>query len=187
MEDKMLSLEEIQNCEKININIVREAFMQAEKRLNDILDTKKQFEQKAFTLFSGYLTGTIGLFTIAVTLFNEKSKNNLFMAFIISGILLLVGSIFLSISLKGFNYGYLGSTPRMWLKKYIIEGDEKSLSTMLSYITHYHQNRIDKSLNSNKIKTIFIDLGILFGIIALIVFVIMILFYNPLVPVPPSS
>jgi len=47
-----MTLEEIERSQ-VNLDIAREAFDQASKRLADMLDTKKAFEQKAFTLFSG--------------------------------------------------------------------------------------------------------------------------------------
>ena len=50
-----LSLEEI-GALNINIDVAREAYTQAEKRLQDALDTRKAFDQKAFTLFSAYIT-----------------------------------------------------------------------------------------------------------------------------------
>ena len=50
-----MTLEEIERSQ-VNLDIAREAFDQASKRLADMLDTKKAFEQKAFTLFNGYLT-----------------------------------------------------------------------------------------------------------------------------------
>jgi hypothetical protein len=56
----MMTLAELQNAE-INPLIAREAYDHAAKRLADALDTKKAFEQKAFTLFGGYLTISLAL------------------------------------------------------------------------------------------------------------------------------
>jgi hypothetical protein len=47
-----MTLEEIERSQ-VNLDIAREAFDQASKRLADMLDTKKAFEQKAFTCSVG--------------------------------------------------------------------------------------------------------------------------------------
>ena len=51
----MMTLAELQTAD-LNPTVVREAYDHAAQRLADSLDTKKAFEQKAFTLLGGYLT-----------------------------------------------------------------------------------------------------------------------------------
>lgn len=167
----MMTLKEI-HASKINLDIAKEAYTQAEKKLNDILDTKKQFEQKAFILFSGYLTSAIGLFVLRLTLFNNKK---LFSVFIVSSIILLLGVVSFCIALRTAQYGSLGSSPKMWLEKYILEGDNNMLSKMFAYLTFYCHEKIDISLKSNNLKAFFIDLGIYFGIIAIGIFIVRII------------
>ena len=64
----MLSLEQLKQS-KINPLVAREAYLQAEKRLSDVLDTKKSVEQKASNLFSAYVTVALALFGIGGAIF----------------------------------------------------------------------------------------------------------------------
>jgi hypothetical protein len=172
----MININELQNF-NINIDIAKEAFSQSEKRLNDILETKKQYEQKAFILLNSYFLTSTALFTIAFSIFKSK-ESLIFYGFIIYGIILFIATFCFILSLLKDDYGYLGSTPDMWLKKDILEGDNSSLAIMLSYITYYHQERINYSLISNQKKEKWIDRGIYLTLCSPIIFFIIItLFY----------
>jgi len=59
----MMTLEEIR-ASRINPLVVKEAHDQASKRLADVLDTKKTFEQKAFILFNAYIALALALFGV---------------------------------------------------------------------------------------------------------------------------
>ena len=56
----MLTLEQLGNS-NINADAAREAHTQSEKRLADLLETKKGFEQKAAVLLTGLTTLALGL------------------------------------------------------------------------------------------------------------------------------
>jgi hypothetical protein len=87
-----MTLDEIERSQ-VNLDIAREAFDQASKRLADMLDTKKAFEQKAFTLFSGYLTLSIALFGVAATLYKDHGLSFTVVSFVIVELTLIAGAI----------------------------------------------------------------------------------------------
>lgn len=171
----MLSLEEIRDS-KINIQIAREAYNQADKRLADILSTKEAFEQKAFTLFGGYMTALLGLFTAAGVLYEQSGINKLSISFLLSGAMVLLGVLCFVSALKGYGYGAAGSNPGMWLTKNIIDGDDDALPYMLACIIFHHQKRIKVSIESNRKKHFWISLGIAFGIASPIMLLLILCF-----------
>lgn len=144
----MLSLSELQTL-KINLAVIREAHEQAEKRLADALDTKKSFEQKAFTLFGAYTTISFALIGVAGSMFKDDGLTNMVMAMGASGFALIVGAVLLVSALHERIYGALGSNPDMWLRSNTVDGDESTLAMMLAYITFHHQERIKASIRSN--------------------------------------
>jgi hypothetical protein len=129
------------------------------------LDTKKSFE-KAFTLFSGYLTVSLALFGIAVALFKDQTKQHLALPFLIAGILFVLGAICFVLALKGREYGALASAPDMWLNGGTIDGADSVVPLMLAYITFYHHERIEKSETANRHKANLVSCGIYIGIAA---------------------
>ncbi len=162
----MLSLLEI---EKLHVNpaVAREAFEQASARLADILDTKKAFEQKAFTLFSGYLTVAIAVFGVGGAIYKgDQAWSPLAVAFLVAGALFVLGSILFMLALHDSTYGALASSPDMWLNAGTIDGDATVLPRMLAYITFYHQDRIDTSTRANNRKAACIRWGIYAGVAA---------------------
>ncbi len=163
----MLTKEAIKNLKHINMSIVREALNQAEKKLTDVIETKKQIEQKAFILFNGYLTLLIG--EISASFVVKTTHPNLFY-FLVSLIPFFVLSLILIVvSLHSYKYGSLGSNPSMWLEKTTLEGNENSLKVMLGYITFYHQDRIKQSIQSNDAKLMLINLSAYSSLVGLII------------------
>jgi len=158
-----MTLEEIERSQ-VNLDIAREAFDQASKRLADMLDTKKAFEQKAFTLFSGYLTLSIALFGVAATLYKDHGLSFTVVSFVIVELTLIAGAVCFVFALMDEKYGAVASDPNMWLNKGTIDGDETVLPRMLVYVTYYHQERIDISIESNNAKATHIRRGILLGV-----------------------
>jgi hypothetical protein len=147
-----MTLEEIERSQ-VNLDIAREAFDQASKRLADMLDTKKAFEQKAFTLFG-----------VAATLYKDHGLSFTVVSFVIVELTLIAGAVCFVFALMDEKYGAVASDPNMWLNKGTIDGDETVLPRMLAYVTYYHQERIDISIESNNAKTTHIRRGILLGV-----------------------
>jgi len=172
----MMTLEEIR-LSKVNLVVVREAYDHASKRLSDILDTKKSFEQKAFTLFNGYITVSLALFGVGGALFKQEGLSHLTAPFLGTGLFLIAGAICFVLALMDNKYGALASSPDMWLNQGTIDGDDSVLPLMLAYITFYHQERIDKSTEGNERKAIRIRIGIILGVVS--PFVLLVLFAIP--------
>ena len=112
MTASMMTLDEIRTAD-INPEIAREAYSQASMRLGDILETKKSYEQKAFTLFSGYLTATLALFGVGGTLFRHDGLTQTVSAFAGAGIIFAIGAMCLVIALLDADYGAVASDPNM--------------------------------------------------------------------------
>jgi hypothetical protein len=172
----MMTLDEIR-ASTINPIVVKEAHEQATKRLGDALDTKKTYEQKAFTLFSGYVTVSLALFGVGGAIFKEQGINHLVMPFWAAGVMFILGAILFVVSLRDKTYGAIASDPSMWLNKGTIDGGDNVLSVMLAYITYYHQERIDISVKNNLIKAYLIRYGIYLGVAA--PFVLLAMFLIP--------
>lgn len=77
---------------------------------------------------------------------------------------LIAGAVCFVFALMDERYGAIASDPSMWLNKGIIDGDGSALPRMLAYITYYHQERIDISVESNNAKATHIRRGILLGV-----------------------
>jgi len=163
-ENEMMNIEELQKA-KLNPRIVDEAFKESEKHLMEILECRKEFDSKAFTLLTGYLTA------IAVFLSLKGSGILMHSATLFLGasvFSLLLGSISLFFSLLGLNYGFLGSDPESWLRKSVVDSsDDAELTRMKAYLTFDRQKHIENGGKNNRHKLLFLEAGIVFGIIAL--------------------
>jgi hypothetical protein len=169
----MMTLEQLQDA-NINPSVVREAYDQAAKRLADALDTKKAFEQKAFTLLGGYLTISLALFGAGGAVHESTRMQHLFVPFFVTGVLFVLGTVCFLLALKDDVYGALASHPDMWLNAGTIDGPDTVLPTMLAYITFYHRERIDTSVAKNNSKAQWIRWGIYLGIAAPVIFMILV-------------
>jgi len=153
---------------KINFRIVENGLMEAEARLRDALGTKATLEQKAFILLNTYTLASIAIFSLLGVSISTNTAPNMCISFIISSFMFCCAIVFLVLSLKCSDYGVLGSYPNFWLQEGTIDGDQDTHSTMLAYTLHDYQDKIWKSDNSNIIKSGFLDVGILSGVIAIV-------------------
>lgn len=162
----MMTLDEIRSA-TLNPKIVEEAHKQAEKRLTDVLDTKKSFEQKAFVLLNAYLTLSLAVFGVAGSIYKTGWNSGQWIPFFASGLFLIFGAISFAVALMDDKYGAIGSNPDMWLNKETIgSNDDTALYAMLAYITFYYQERINQSIRSNERKAKRIKIGISLGILS---------------------
>ena len=167
----MLTLEELEHS-KINPTIAKEAYLQAEKRLSDVLDTKKSLEHRASTLFSSYVTIALALFGIGGVIFEDAGLHSKTWPFFIAGTVFVLGACFFMLVIKDDKYGFLGSAPDMWLNRGTIDGVDKSLAAMFAYLTYHHAKRIDISGRSNDRKICALRAGMLAGVAATVIFAI---------------
>jgi hypothetical protein len=170
----MLTLAELQ-ASKINAAVAREAYIQVDRHLSDVLDVKKSFEQKATTLLGAYVTISVALFGIGGAIFKDSGVGPKVWPFFGAGIAFIVGAWFFVAALKTGKYAAVGSTPEMWLNQGILDGGESALPAMLAYITFHHSERIRLSEKSNETKARYIGAGIIAGPAAAIVFLILLL------------
>jgi hypothetical protein len=173
----MMTLEDIQQA-TVNPLIAREAYDHAAQRLADTLDTKKTFEQKAFTLFSGYLTVTLALFGAGAAIYGDSELKYLFVPLWTAGTFLLIGTFCFLWALKDKAYGAIASHPDMWLNAGTIDGPDEVLPKMLPYITYYHRERIDTSVTMNENKAQWISRGIYLGIVTPLIFAVLTLVFR---------
>lgn len=172
--DAMMTLKEIERS-NVNKEVAREAYEQATKRLVDALETKKSYEQKAFTLFSAYLTISLALFGVGGALYKDDGFAFPVIAFWVCGGIFVSGAVFFVLALMDDRYGALASNPDMWLNRGTIDGDDTVLPRMLAYVTFYHHDRIDQINTANNVKARHIRYGILAGLAAPIVLLTLLL------------
>jgi hypothetical protein len=170
----MLTLAELQKA-KINPEAAREAYVQSDRHLSDLLDVKKSFEQKATTLLGAYVTLSVALFGIGGAIFKEAGIGPKDWPFFGAGLVFIIGAWFFVAALKTGKYPAVGSTPEMWLNHGTIDGQQNALPAMLAYITFHHSERIALCEGSNEQKARFISVGIASGPVAAIIFLILLI------------
>jgi hypothetical protein len=166
---KMLDLDQLKQS-TINPSVAKEVYAQAEKRLGDVLDTKKGIEQKASTFFSAYLTVSLALFGIGGAIFKEQGLSGRAIPFFISGGVFVVGAFIFMLALKDERYGLLGSPPDMWLNKGMIDGESSALDATYAYLAFHHAERIAISMDSNQLKMRRVRCGMWLGLAATVIF-----------------
>lgn len=170
----MLTLQEIQSS-TINLSVAREAYIQVDRHLLDILEVRKSFEQKAATLMGAYITISVALFGIGGAIFKETGAGARVWPFFGAGLVFIAGAWCFIAALKAGRYGAIGSTPEMWLNRGTIDGDDNALPAMLAYLTFHHRDRISLSVMGNRRKARWIDAGIFLGPVAPVFFLILFL------------
>jgi len=170
----MLSLEQLQ-ASTINLSVAREAYIQVDRHLLDVLDVRKSFEQKAATLMGAYITMSVALFGIGGAIFKEAGIATKIWPFFAAGIVFIVGAWCFMAALKAGRYAAVGSTPQMWLNRGIIDGGDNAVAAMLAYITFHHGERIAISVDGNERKARWIDAGIFLGPVAALLFMFLFL------------
>src|SRR5260370_7800810 len=106
----MLDLDELK-ATTLNPIVTKEIYLQAEKRLIDVLDTKKSIEQKASTFFSAYLTVSLALFGIGVAIFKEHVSNAKALPFFLAGAAFVDGALIFILALKDQKFVFFITPP----------------------------------------------------------------------------
>ena len=151
---------------RLNPEVAKEALVQTEKRLADVLDVRKSTEQKAQALFTAYVTLSIALFGIGGALVREVATRPIGWPFLAAGMFLLLGGGVLVFTQKGAEYGYLGTAPVVWLQAGTIDGGEQALPLVLASTVLDHEKRINGSLVSNRRKRVMMYAGMVCGLVA---------------------
>ena len=182
-----MTLDELK-ATNINEPIAREAHQQAQKRLEDVLNVKKELELKASALFGGYTTLALAVLALAGSLHKTLGLTVDVAGLGAAGGLLTLGAVFFVLALKDQNYGQLGSNPEMWLTEGIINSAvDNALPAMLAYVTYHYQTRIETSIASNRKKVGWLRCGIGCGVLAPLALIVSQVFPPLLGWIPPAS
>jgi uncharacterized membrane protein YgdD (TMEM256/DUF423 family) len=137
---------------EINETVAREALAQSERRLADLIEEKKSGEAKATTFFATYVTISIAVFGIGATLARDHSFSTVAWPFFVAGAVFMSGAILAGFVVVPGDFGFAGSTPKMWLINGTINAKDEDIGLILAYIVHAYQERIDRSWTANKAK-----------------------------------
>lgn len=162
--ETMLTPESLRSVD-VNLDVAKEALVQAERRLGDALEAKKTVEQKATVLFGAYVTISLALFGFGGTLAKNTNVAAKVWPIFVAGMFFVVGAGAFASVFKSAEYGNLGSEPSMWLQSGRIDGDKDELARMFAYLTYHHANRIQVSYDSNAWKGRSLSFGLIMGIV----------------------
>jgi hypothetical protein len=155
-----------------NADVAKEAFSQGERRLADILDTKKAIEQKATSMFSAYVTISLAVSGVGATILRDPIRAENAWPFFGSAGLFVIGAFFFMSALKGANYGTLGSSPTIWLRAGVIDapkdGDEPART--LAQLAHGFEAHINSGISANDKKYASIHWGMKLGLVGVVAF-----------------
>lgn len=184
MTDKMMTLEELQDC-NISLPIVREALAQAEKMLGDFLKTKEGINQKLFILFNGYMPVLIALIT--ASFFVAQNAKTFMLLFFLTPLscFFMISILLFIIAFRGSRQGTIGTSPAFWLRKDTISGDESTLAVVLAYLVHSYEKRIAASEQSNNKKMMLQNMGLYLSITGIILSAIIFWLADYLYILPP--
>lgn len=148
----------------VQTEVAKEALAHAEKRLADLLETKKSFELRASTLLTGFTTlalavvGAGGGFLTSTVLAGSAPKA-LPYAFFVASLPLMVAAWCMVRVLRPAAYGNLGSAPGVWLQPGVINAGENVVPVMQAYVTHSMKERIDKTNQTNDARAQILSCG----------------------------
>jgi hypothetical protein len=130
---------------------VREAASQVDKRLADLLDTKKTFDQRAIALLGPSVSLAVAL-AGASGLAVLSSNPEIVAALAASSICMTLAAVACVLSLQVRNYGAQGADPAHWLKPGTLTGSDVELAQALAELIWHHRERINDSTTSNDSK-----------------------------------
>lgn len=146
---------------KINPEVAREAFQQADIMLADVLENRVAIERRAYMLLIGFLPATGAIWAGAP----GSSAGMAALILIALGVLLLL-AVF-----RGTSYPARGTSPRAWINAGIIDGSQSALAHTLAHLARHTADRIDLGVHANAKKLRLIDAALLCGAASLMVLV----------------
>lgn len=161
---RMLTLEEIVKTKYANLSTLQEGLRQAEQRLNDCFETRKDTESKTHTLLSIFVSITVALFSAPQILAIDEPT--LHGAIILTGLCFFTSVLCLFRSLKTSMYGVLGRHPHTWLQPGVLEGGDGVHAGILAIVLHDYHIYIGTSDNSNQDKKRWLNRGMILGVSA---------------------
>lgn len=152
----LMTPEEIQAC-TVQPDVAKEAYAQVEKRLTDLLETKKSFEQRASTLLTGFsalalaLVGAGGAFFTSQPLVGHAPKYLPF-AFFAAAIPMIWAVWYMVRAQQPISAGLLGSTPDFWLRPGVIDAPGNVVPAVQAYVVYYMADRINTTERANSVR-----------------------------------
>ena len=143
----------------INAEVAREAFLQADVMLIDVLDNRKALEQRAFILLAGYLPYTGSIIPAAAASWGAKAAL----------IAAALGIVLLLASFRGMTYPARGTSPRAWINAGIIDGSESALAHTHAHLARQMADRIDLGIKANGSKLRLINAALACGAASIVV------------------
>ena len=161
--DQIMSLAEIQQA-TIQAEVAKEAFTQVEKRLSDLIETKKSFETRAQALLTGYTTLALAVIGAGGSFFTSAplvghAPSLMPVAFFAAGIPLLIAVYCMVWALQPASYGNLGSSPHIWLKPGVINAPENVVPTVQAFLVYFMAERITATEAANTLRATLIAQG----------------------------
>jgi len=152
----ILTLDELQAA-TIQPDVAKEAYAQVEKRLSDLLETKKSFESRAASMLTGFTTlalavaGAGGSFFTSQPLIDHAPKLLPWVFFFVAALLLVAAWTMLG-ALIPARYGNLGTAPEVWLVRGVIDAEANVVPAMQAYMVHHMNERIALTETANNAK-----------------------------------
>jgi hypothetical protein len=169
--DKLLTKEFIRGLEGLNGRAIKFYLDEAEKRLQDILNTKRELEQKAYVLFAGYITAAFALFGLAERL------EDISYWLIGSAFFFCFGVVMLFFVINTSKYGTVGRNPYDWLEDPVyLTVKSNHLAHIYAYVLHDYIADIEISKQSNAYKVFYLRVAVLLGLFSLAPFSIRAIF-----------
>lgn len=167
----MLTLDEIRKSD-IDKDFAREILSQAEKRLADLIDAKKAIDTKATALFAAYVTLATATFGVGSALLRNAVSADGAWPFFAAGSIFAFGALVFVWTIRPAPFGYLGSTPRMWLTEGWSGTSGAGMAHMLAYTAAYYQDRIDLSDAANATRYRLFTFGMSVGLAGAAIFAV---------------
>jgi len=167
MKNKLqITQDEINNIENFNLPLLQEAMRQVELKINDEDVRKERIDTRSYSLLTVFL-GIIGVIYGAINLGYVQENISMFIISSLTGVLIVISTMFLFEALKSKPYGSRGTYPHSWLsKEYIKNYDKKDtnnnyiLSLAIARLLYSTENNVkisDKS-NSQRVKILNLSL-----------------------------
>lgn len=151
----MLTLDELYAA-NIQADVAKEAYSQVEKRLADLLETKKSFETRAATMLTAFITLALALAGVGASFFTshliDSAPKLLPWAFFIAALPLMWAAWTMLEVLIPSHYGTLGSSAEIWLQRGVIDAADNVAPDLQAYMVHYMNERIAITEGANDTK-----------------------------------
>lgn len=141
----------------IQPDVGKEAYSQVEKRLIDLLETKKSLETRAASMLASFTTLALAVAGAGAAFFSSQplvdhAHKGLPWIFFITGLLFMLGAWSMVVVLIPSENGNLGTSPEIWLESGVIDAPSNITPDIQAYMLVYMGERIDKTMAANEKK-----------------------------------